>query len=45
MVDVDLVRNKIANMGHNLNRLKKKSSLTWKQFQNDLDAQDIVLHL
>lgn len=44
MVDTELVRNKIGRMGHNLNRLKEKSSLTWEQFKNDLDAQDIVLY-
>ena len=44
MVDIDLVRSKIASMGHNLNRLKEKSNLTWERFQNDLDAQDIILH-
>ncbi len=44
MVDIELVRNKIASMGHNLNRLKEKSALTSEQFQSDLDAQDIILH-
>ena len=44
MVDIDLVRNKIASIEHNLNRLKEKSNLTWERFQNDLDVQDIVLH-
>ncbi len=44
MVDIDLVRSRIANMGHNLNRLKEKSNVAREQFQGDLDTQDIVLH-
>ncbi|MCD5402030.1 DUF86 domain-containing protein [candidate division NPL-UPA2 bacterium] len=44
MVDIDLVRSKISNMQRNIDRLKEKSSLPWEQFQNNLDAQDIILH-
>lgn len=44
MVDIDLIRSKITSLEHNLNRLKERSVLSWEQFRNDLDTQDIVLH-
>ena len=44
MVDIDLIRSKITSLEHNLSRLKEKSVLSWEQFRNDLDTQDIVLH-
>lgn len=44
MVDIDLVRSKISNMQRNIDRLKEKSGLPREQFQNSLDAQDIILH-
>ena len=44
MVDIELARSKIAKMQHSLSRLKEKSNLTWEQFRNDLDVQDIVFH-
>lgn len=44
MVDIELVRSKIARMKHSLNRLKGKYSLTWTQFRDDIDVQDIVSH-
>lgn len=44
MVNRPIILKKISHVRHNLSRLREKETISLKNFKDDLDVQDVVLH-